>query len=91
MKRLILTWVAVLTAAVLTAGGQHSGKLSAWVQERLSQQRHMSHRAGEEKPELVTVFIQLMGGQDVSILTPYGCKVYAQLGDRPSGCPGCAA
>ena len=81
MKRLILTWVAVLTAAVLMAGGQHSGKLSAWVQERLSQQRHMSHRAGEEKPELVTVFIQLMGGQDVSILTPYGCKVYAQLGD----------
>jgi subtilisin family serine protease len=81
MKRLILTWVAVLTAAVLTAGGQHSGKLSAWVQERLSQQHHMSHRAGEEKPELVTVFIQLMGGQDVSILTPYGCKVYAQLGD----------
>jgi subtilisin family serine protease len=81
MKRLILTWVAVLTAAVLTAGGQHSGKLSAWVQERLSQQRHMSHRAGEEEPELVTVFIQLVGGQDVSILTPYGCKVYAQLGD----------
>lgn len=81
MKRLILTCFAVLTVAVLTAGRQHSGKLSVWVQERLSQQRHVSHRAGEEEPELTTVFIQLAEGQDGGILTPYGCKVYAQLGD----------
>lgn len=79
-NRIITIISALIMAATLCAQQRGNGKLSAWVQEALTQQS-TDRRAAEEHPMLITVFIRTTEGKSLEMLQEYGCTIYAQLGD----------